>query len=185
MAQWTSAVGAAQLARLITSQQGRSATSGTRKPPAYRSLADGIRLLVLEGRVPVAARLPAERELAVALTVSRTTVAAAYEALRGEGFLESRRGAGSWTAVPAGNPLPARGLEPLPPESLGSMIDLGCAALPPPSPGSPRPSREPWRNCRRTRTPTATTPPACPPCAGCSPTATPSAASPRCPSRSW
>ncbi|WP_282797299.1 PLP-dependent aminotransferase family protein [Streptomyces sp. CC224B] len=134
MAQWTSAVGSAQLARLLTSQQARPAGGGTRRPPAYRALADGIRLLVLEGRVPVAARLPAERELAVALSVSRTTVAAAYEALRGEGFLESRRGAGSWTAVPAGNPLPARGLEPLPPEAVGSMIDLGCAALPAPEP---------------------------------------------------
>ncbi|MCI3929297.1 SCO1417 family MocR-like transcription factor [Streptomyces sp. AN091965] len=134
MAQWTSAVGATQLARLLTSQQARPAGAGSRRPPAYRALADGIRLLVLEGRVPVAARLPAERELAVALSVSRTTVAAAYEALRTEGFLESRRGAGSWTAVPAGNPLPARGLEPLPPEAVGSMIDLGCAALPAPEP---------------------------------------------------
>ncbi|MCD7442180.1 PLP-dependent aminotransferase family protein [Streptomyces lincolnensis] len=134
MAQWTSAMGAVQLARLLNSQQDRPAGPGTRRPPAYRALADGIRLLVLEGRVPVAARLPAERELAVALSVSRTTVAAAYEALRSEGFLESRRGAGSWTAVPAGNPLPARGLEPLPPEALGSMIDLGTAALPAPEP---------------------------------------------------
>ncbi|MFE9609476.1 PLP-dependent aminotransferase family protein [Streptomyces sp. NPDC006012] len=134
MAQWTSAVGAAQLARLLTPQRDRPAAPGTRRPPAYRALADGIRLLVLEGRVPVAARLPAERELALALSVSRTTVAAAYEALRTEGFLESRRGAGSWTAVPAGNPLPARGLEPLPPESLGSVIDLGCASLPAPEP---------------------------------------------------
>lgn len=92
MAQWTSAVGAAQLARLLTSQQTRPPGPGSRRPPAYRALADGIRLLVLEGRVPVAARLPAERELAVSLAVSRTTVAAAYEALRGEGFLESRRG---------------------------------------------------------------------------------------------
>lgn len=134
MAQWTSAVGAAQLARLLKSQQDRPTGAGSRRPPAYRALADGVRLLVLEGRVPVAARLPAERELALALSVSRTTVAAAYEALRSEGFLESRRGAGSWTAVPAGNPLPARGLEPLPPEALGSMIDLGCAALPAPEP---------------------------------------------------
>ncbi|MEU6061723.1 PLP-dependent aminotransferase family protein [Streptomyces sp. NPDC047097] len=134
MADWTSAVGAAQLARQLGAQQTRPAGPGTRRPPAYRALADGIRLLVLEGRVPVATRLPAERELALALSVSRTTVAAAYEALRAEGFLESRRGAGSWTAVPAGNPLPARGLEPLPPESLGSLIDLGCAALPAPEP---------------------------------------------------
>ncbi|MEV4232379.1 PLP-dependent aminotransferase family protein, partial [Streptomyces bobili] len=50
MAQWTSAVGAAQLARLLTSQQDRPAGPGTRRPPAYRALADGVRLLVLEGR---------------------------------------------------------------------------------------------------------------------------------------
>lgn len=134
MAQWTSVVGTAQLARLLNSQRDRPVGPAARRPPAYRTLADGIRLLVLEGRVPVAARVPAERELALALSVSRTTVAAAYEVLRAEGFLESRRGAGSWTAVPAGNPLPARGLEPLPPEALGSMIDLGCAALPAPEP---------------------------------------------------
>ncbi|MYV44632.1 PLP-dependent aminotransferase family protein [Streptomyces sp. SID2888] len=141
MTQWTSAVGAAQLGRLLNSQQERPPAPGRRRPPAYRALADGIRLLVLEGRVPVAARLPAERELALALTVSRTTVAAAYEELRTEGFLESRRGAGSWTVVPAGNPLPARGLEPLPPEALGSMIDLGCAALPAPEPWLTRAAR--------------------------------------------
>ncbi|SOD64106.1 transcriptional regulator, GntR family [Streptomyces zhaozhouensis] len=135
MAEWTSTVGTGQLARLLHSQDGYGRTSGgSRKTPAYRALADGVRLLVLEGRVPVGARLPAERELAGALAVSRTTVAAAFEALRGEGFLESRRGAGSWTAVPAGRPLPARGLEPLPPEAVGSMIDLGCAALPAPEP---------------------------------------------------
>ncbi|MDT0268805.1 PLP-dependent aminotransferase family protein [Streptomyces sp. DSM 44915] len=134
MAEWTSTVGTGQLARLLTSQEWYGGPPGARKLPAYRALADGVRLLVLEGRVPVGARLPAERELAGALAVSRTTVAAAFEALRGEGFLQSRRGAGSWTAVPAGRPLPARGLEPLPPEAVGSMIDLGCAALPAPEP---------------------------------------------------
>ncbi len=93
-----------------------------------------MRLLVLEGRVQVAARLPAERELAMALGVSRTTVAAAYEALRAEGFARSRRGAGSWTAIPEGHVLPSRSLEPLPPDSAGSVIDLGCASLPAPEP---------------------------------------------------
>ncbi|MFC7220625.1 PLP-dependent aminotransferase family protein [Streptomyces polyrhachis] len=130
MVQWTSAIGAVQLARLLRSQQ----PPAGRKVAAYRALADGVRLLVLEGRIPVATRLPAERELALALSVSRTTIAAAYEYLRAAGFLESRRGAGSWTSLPAGHPLPTRGLEPLPPESDGSMIDLGCAALPAPEP---------------------------------------------------
>ncbi|MGW8375943.1 PLP-dependent aminotransferase family protein [Streptomyces sp. ODS28] len=147
MSQWISVMGAAQLARLLSSQRpeeegagvdgvpaGAAKSRPARRVPAYRSLADGVRLLILEGRVPVGTRLPAERELASALHVSRTTVAAAYEALRADGFLESRRGSGSWTAVPAGNPLPTRGLDPLPPETAGSMIDLGCAALPAPEP---------------------------------------------------
>jgi DNA-binding transcriptional MocR family regulator len=141
MTQWTSTVGAGQLARLLRSQEGPGTGAGGQRVPAYRALGDGLRLLVLEGRLPVAARLPAERELAAALSVSRTTVAAAFEALRAEGFLASRRGSGSWTAVPAGRPLPGRGLDPLPPEAAGSMLDLGCAALPAP---------EPWltRACR-------------------------------------
>lgn len=136
MTQWTSVTGAAQLARLLASQSWQTRTGpGGRRPPAYRALADGVRLLVLEGRVPVAARLPAERELALALAVSRTTVAAAYEALRGEGFLASRRGAGSWTAVPAGNPLPARGLEPLPPKPSAPSSTSAAPRCPPPNRG--------------------------------------------------
>jgi DNA-binding transcriptional MocR family regulator len=133
MAQWTASVSAGHLARLLG--PGTPAAGGAgRKLPAYRGLADGVRLLVLEGRVQVAARLPAERELALALGVSRTTVAAAYEALRAEGFARSRRGAGSWTAIPEGHILPSRSLEPLPPDAAGSVIDLGCAALPAPEP---------------------------------------------------
>lgn len=112
MTQWTSAVGAAQLARQLTSQQPRPAGPGARKPPAYRALADGIRLLVLEGRVPVAARLPAERELALSLSVSRTTVAAAYEALRAEGFLESRRGRVAGRLCPPGTRCPPAAWNP-------------------------------------------------------------------------
>ncbi|MET9478467.1 hypothetical protein ABZY04_42715, partial [Streptomyces sp. NPDC002922] len=48
MAQWTSAVGAAQLARQLQAQQQKPMGPGARRPPAYRALADGIRLLVLE-----------------------------------------------------------------------------------------------------------------------------------------
>jgi DNA-binding transcriptional MocR family regulator len=132
--QWTSAVGAPQLARLLASQRAATAVDAGHRVPAYRALADGVRLLVLEGRIPVAARLPAERELAAALRVSRTTVAAAFQALRDEDFLNSRRGSGSWTTVPAGKPLPTRGLEPLPPETAGSVVDLACATFPAPEP---------------------------------------------------
>src|SRR3954451_4278398 len=91
--------------------------------PAYAALAAAIRLLVLDGRLPLRTRLPGERELAAALGVSRTTAAAAYAALRDGGFLESRRGAGSWTRLPAD--APGAGPAAAPPAGL---IDLSAAA---------------------------------------------------------
>jgi len=68
--------------------------------PAYRALADRIRLLVLDGVVAPGTRLPAERELAAELGVSRTTIAAAYAALREDGSIESVRGSGSVARLP-------------------------------------------------------------------------------------
>ena len=90
-------IGAHSFARLL----------GDWRPPGGRgltaALADRVRLLVLDGRLPLQTRVPAERELATVLDVSRTTVAAAYETLREAGILHSRRGAGSWTQVPPGH----------------------------------------------------------------------------------
>ena len=63
--------------------------------PAYRRLALAIRARVEAGALPAGTRLPAERSLAGALGVSRTTIVAAYDLLRQEGWLESRRGSGS------------------------------------------------------------------------------------------
>src|SRR2546426_6196651 len=63
--------------------------------PTYRRLALAIRARVEAGALPAGTRLPAERSLAGALGVSRTTVVAAYDLLRREGLLESRRGSGS------------------------------------------------------------------------------------------
>lgn len=67
---------------------------------AYLQLADRIRLLVLDGRVGVGDRLPAERDLAAHLGLSRTTVTAAYAELRERGFLSSIRGSGSVARLP-------------------------------------------------------------------------------------
>lgn len=68
--------------------------------PTSRLLAEGIRQLVLDGRLPPGTRLPAERELTAALEVSRTLVARAVERLREDDFAASRRGAGSWVKLP-------------------------------------------------------------------------------------
>lgn len=84
---------------LLARELGNWRTS-SRSGPAYQGLADAIRLLIIDGRVPVGARLPSERALADALRVSRTTVTAAYTQLREDGYLNARRGARSTTALP-------------------------------------------------------------------------------------
>ncbi len=89
-----------------------------------------MRGLLIDGRLALGVRLPAERELAQALGLSRTTVTAAYRTLRESGHLTSRRGAGSWTALPAGHRIDTSGLWA--PLDDDEVIDLGCAALPAP-----------------------------------------------------
>ncbi|MEL4015577.1 MocR-like transcription factor YczR [Dryocola clanedunensis] len=94
------------------------------RTPVYRQLADGLRLLILDGRLPLECRLPGERELAAALGVSRTTVATALALLRDEGYLASRQGSGSVTMLPeSGN-----SVSPLP--GMAPILDLSVAALP-------------------------------------------------------
>jgi DNA-binding transcriptional MocR family regulator len=61
----------------------------------YRLLALRIARLADTGELSPGLRLPPERELAAALSVSRNTVAAAYQLLRDEGMAESRQGAGT------------------------------------------------------------------------------------------
>lgn len=99
--------------------------------PAYRGLADGIRRLVSDGRLLVGTRLPSERALTSELGLSRTTVGAALDTLRDEGFVATRRGSGSVVRLPTGPSglaLSQAGLIPtdVPPD----VIDLTYAALP-------------------------------------------------------
>jgi len=90
---------------------------------AYQALADRIRLLVIDGRIPLGTRVPAERELASQLGVSRTTVTAAYAELRENGYLDSVRGSGSVARLPAPG---ARGIQ----EAAPGLIDFTKAMLP-------------------------------------------------------
>jgi DNA-binding transcriptional MocR family regulator len=68
--------------------------------PVHRCLADGLRLAILDGRLALDARLPGEREVAVVLGVSRTTVTTAFAQLRDEGFLASGERSASRTSLP-------------------------------------------------------------------------------------
>jgi DNA-binding transcriptional MocR family regulator len=89
---------------------------------AYRSLADRIRLLILDGVVAPGSRVPAERELAAELGVSRTTIAAAYAALREDGSIESVRGSGSIARIP-NRPIAI-------PDLGGGPLDFSKATMP-------------------------------------------------------
>jgi DNA-binding transcriptional MocR family regulator len=60
-----------------------------------RRLANAVRLAVTSGLIADETRLPAERALATALGVGRSTVTAALDDLRGEGLLQSRQGSGT------------------------------------------------------------------------------------------
>jgi DNA-binding transcriptional MocR family regulator len=68
--------------------------------PLYKLLAEGLKLAIDRGEVPLGTVLPPERQLAKALSVSRATVVAAYDRLKSEGWLESRQGSGTWVRRP-------------------------------------------------------------------------------------
>ncbi|HEY1531452.1 MAG TPA: PLP-dependent aminotransferase family protein [Galbitalea sp.] len=90
---------------------------------AYAGLADRIRLLILDGRIPLGTRLPAERELASALELSRTTVTAAYAVVRDAGFVTSTQGSGSVARLPHSTPR-------APDEDRADLLDFTRASLP-------------------------------------------------------
>lgn len=114
---------------LLARELGNWRTS-SQSGPAYHGLADAVRLLIVDGRVPVGARLPSERALAEALRVSRTTVTAAYTQLRDDGYLNARRGARSTTALPVTHPAPIR--------STAAAANLAAATLAAPASAAAR-----------------------------------------------
>lgn len=72
----------------------------------HRLLSDRLRQLGDRGQLATGTRLPPERALADAMGVSRTTVVAAYGALKAESRLTARQGSGTYVAGPGG---PSRG----------------------------------------------------------------------------
>lgn len=62
----------------------------------YKDLAAKLEVLIREGQLSAERVLPPERSLASALLVSRTTVAACYDALRTRRLVETRQGSGTW-----------------------------------------------------------------------------------------
>lgn len=73
------------------------------RSPVYRDLAERLRLLVVDGRLPVGVRLPSERDLAQILGVSRSTVTAAYRSVAEAHYLRAHQGSGYFVTLPAGS----------------------------------------------------------------------------------
>jgi DNA-binding transcriptional MocR family regulator len=97
------------------------------RSPAYAGLADELRLLIGDGRVDTDLRLPSERDLSVALQVSRTTVTRAYASLVETGYAVARQGSGTYTRVPGGR-RQALDRTLTPHSGEDDVVDLSCAA---------------------------------------------------------
>jgi GntR family transcriptional regulator len=75
--------------------------------PAYRQIVDGIRILLVGGKLAAGSVLPSVRRMALDLGVHFNTVAEAYRLLADEGWLDLRHGRGARVVerdVPSSSP---------------------------------------------------------------------------------
>lgn len=82
---------------------------GAPEPEAVRDVVDRLRDYVSNGRWSVGDSLPPQVELAQRFRVSRSVLREAVAALKAEGLLTSRRGAGVFVAAPAAPPFRLHG----------------------------------------------------------------------------
>lgn len=78
--------------------------------PIYRQLIRHVRAQIESGSLPAGTRLPASRDLARQLNISRISVVNAYAELRAEGYLSAHAGRGTFVAgehEPAATPAPS------------------------------------------------------------------------------
>lgn len=73
--------------------------------PIYRQLIRTIRMQIESGELPAGARLPASRELARQLSISRISVVNAYAELSADGYLDAHAGRGTYVANDATLPV--------------------------------------------------------------------------------
>lgn len=66
--------------------------------PIYRQLIRNIRMQIESGTLPAGSRLPASRDLARQLNISRISVVNAYAELRSDGYLSAHAGRGTFVA---------------------------------------------------------------------------------------
>ncbi|WP_095164966.1 PLP-dependent aminotransferase family protein [Pseudomonas sp. Irchel 3H3] len=98
-----------------------------RRQGLSRQLYQALRMRVLDGRLASGTRLPASRDLAAALAISRNSVVRAYDQLYAEGFIEGRVGDGTYVAQLPQNGLPAKKLSTNPSTGLSTGLPTGLS----------------------------------------------------------
>ena len=89
-----------------------------------QQLYQALRQRILDGELGGGTRLPASRDLAATLTISRNSVLRAYDQLLAEGFIEARVGNGTYVAVLQHGPSPAAGSRP---KKLSTDVSTGLS----------------------------------------------------------
>ncbi|HWQ30907.1 MAG TPA: PLP-dependent aminotransferase family protein [Negativicutes bacterium] len=108
------------------------------KTPYYLQISSLIRDKIIDGTLPEGERLPAERELAAILKVSRTTAINAYRNLEEKGYVEIRKGSGTYVCSrnnqPGGScrdiPWPQLLKPDIQPSMASMMMELMVSSLP-------------------------------------------------------
>ena len=95
----------------------------------YRQVADQIRLMIIRGELAVGDRLPAERDLAERLSVSRPTLREALIVLEVEGYINIRMGSGIYVTRKSAAEASSNYREPVegPFELLQARAIIECA----------------------------------------------------------
>ncbi len=68
--------------------------------PIFKQIADGIRELIVFGKLNVGDKIPSVRGLSIQLDINPNTVAKAYAELQSAGWAESRKGLGLFVIEP-------------------------------------------------------------------------------------
>ncbi len=92
-----------------------------------RQLYLALRQRILDGRLSSGTRLPASRDLAASLSISRNSVMRAYDQLYAEGFTEGRVGDGTYVAQLPEKPAPTKNLSTKLSTGLSPRLSTGLS----------------------------------------------------------
>jgi GntR family transcriptional regulator/MocR family aminotransferase len=98
-----------------------------RRQGLSRQLYQALRVRILDGRLSSGTRLPASRDLAASLGISRNSVMRAYDQLYAEGFTEGRIGDGTYVAQVASQVSAAKKLSTKVPTGLSTSLPTGLS----------------------------------------------------------